>query len=113
MYLALLGVVSIFSGQVVQLSVPTSTNLQAAVVSWNDQIIPYDCVENYCYTIIGVDLDTAPGDYTAESTMFFSDGGERRITHTIKVETHLLLRQIFYKLNLTVFNCFREMCQVK
>ncbi|MGI9308181.1 MAG: M23 family metallopeptidase [Gammaproteobacteria bacterium] len=85
-YLIFLATVSIFPGQVVQLSVPTGSGMQAAVVDWNDQLIPYDCVENYCYTMIGVDLDVAPGDYSAETTMFFADGTERRITHNIQVQ---------------------------
>jgi len=53
-------------GQAVRLSLPDEPGIQRVEVSWQDKTIPYAHVGKEWVAVIGVDLDTKAGAYTAE-----------------------------------------------
>jgi murein DD-endopeptidase MepM/ murein hydrolase activator NlpD len=63
-------------GQALRLSVPDAPGVQSAEIRWQGKTIPYTHVGNDWITVIGVDLDMKPGNYS----------GEIRVTKDGKVE---------------------------
>jgi murein DD-endopeptidase MepM/ murein hydrolase activator NlpD len=58
--------VSAQQGQAVRLSFPDETGIQRAEIHWQGKTIPYVHVGSDWVTVIGVDLDMKPGNYSGE-----------------------------------------------
>ena len=73
-------------GDVVQLNVPHEPGLTGVSVEWNGHEIPFARRAEDWVTLIGVDLDTAPGQYPARMRLEFASAVPRELTETIVVE---------------------------
>jgi len=68
-------------GQVLRLDVPNEPGLEAVIVEWNDQSIPFVQGSDGWFTLVGVDLDASPGEHAAELMWTYRDG---RVRHDIR-----------------------------
>jgi murein DD-endopeptidase MepM/ murein hydrolase activator NlpD len=78
--LALLATLTVIQGHALQLDRPHETGLASVEASWGDRRIPYVRVDDRWLTVIGIDLDTAEGDYPLEVSLHYGDG--RVVTNT-------------------------------
>ena len=53
-------------GQAVRLSLPNEPGVERVEIQWQDKTIPYIRSGAQWATVLGIDLDIKPGDYTAE-----------------------------------------------
>lgn len=74
----LLAAIVVPQGQAVRLSLPDEPGIQSVEIQWQDKVIPYVRVGGKWTTILGVDLDLKPGDYTGEVRVRKSGTVERR-----------------------------------
>jgi murein DD-endopeptidase MepM/ murein hydrolase activator NlpD len=74
-------------GQAVQLSQPNEPGLEAVEVQWGDRTVPYVRRESDWVTVIGIDVDTSPGEYPAEIALEFANGTTTARTDTIEVRS--------------------------
>jgi murein DD-endopeptidase MepM/ murein hydrolase activator NlpD len=73
-------------GEAVQIQVPTEPGLLAVEAAWNDHQIPFVKSNAGWFTVIGVDLDTVPGEHIVELTFAYENGRERRELETVSVQ---------------------------
>ena len=83
----LVAAVVIGQGEALRLQVADEQDLVAVEVDWNDRSIPFVRANESWITIVGVDLDSSPGEHRAEIVMTFADGSERRDSHVLAVES--------------------------
>jgi murein DD-endopeptidase MepM/ murein hydrolase activator NlpD len=86
--IALLASILTFSanqGTVVQLTVPDEPGVKAVEVVWDMKKVPLFLEENAWRTILGVDLDTKPGEHKAEVLFTMTDGRVDRRPAVIQV----------------------------
>jgi len=74
-------------GQAVQLSQPHEPGLEAVEVRWNEHTIPYVRRGSEWVTVVGVDLDTRAGEYSASIELSFADGRTASRSDTIEVRS--------------------------
>ena len=72
-------------GEALQLVYPQETGLISGRVSWMDQMVPMANQGDNWVTIIGVDLDTEPGEYPVAIALNFADGTSRMFTESVEV----------------------------
>jgi len=65
-------------GQAVRLSLPNEPGIERVEIQWQDKTIPYVRVGAQWTTVLGIDLDTKSGDYTAEMRVTKNGSVERR-----------------------------------
>ena len=53
-------------GQAVRLSIPDEPDIESAELVWQDKKIPYTRVGREWITVVGLDLDMKPGNYTGD-----------------------------------------------
>lgn len=53
-------------GQAVRLSIPDEPGIESAQLVWQDKTIPYTRVGREWMTVVGLDLDMKPGNYTGD-----------------------------------------------
>ena len=78
---------TVSQGQAVQLEYPLEPDVVAIAVSWNGNTVPFARGNTGWFTVIGVDLETAPGDYEARITVTTADGPTRTQTRIVEVES--------------------------
>ena len=81
---ALVALVAV-QGQAVQLNQPDEPGLQGVTVAWQDHSIPFVERGDGWVTVIGVDLDIAPGSYEANIERRFADGRVERTAQSLEV----------------------------
>jgi murein DD-endopeptidase MepM/ murein hydrolase activator NlpD len=74
-------------GEAMQLRVPPETGLVAVNAVWNDRRIPFVNNDAEWFTVIGIDLEMAPGEHPAELLFTYADGRERRQVETVTVQS--------------------------
>ena len=74
-------------GQAVQLEYAGEAGLASVHIVWNKRQIPFAQSEDRWFTVVGVDLNTAPGDYPAAVTFTYADGHARTLTETVTVKS--------------------------
>src|SRR5690349_10238805 len=72
-------------GRVVDMTFPDEPGVKSMQVVWNEKKIPVAHVEKKWETIVGVDLDTKPGDHAANVEVTFADGRIDRRPITFQV----------------------------
>lgn len=70
--------VTVNQGQAVRLSLPNQPGIDKAELRWQDKTIPYVRAGSEWVTVLGVDLDMKPGNYTGEIRISRSGGTERQ-----------------------------------
>lgn len=73
-------ILSVAQGDAVRLSYPDRTRIESASVDWQDRNVPMVRSGEAWITVIGADLDVAPGDYPLSATFAYGDG--RRVERT-------------------------------
>jgi murein DD-endopeptidase MepM/ murein hydrolase activator NlpD len=71
-------------GQAIQLEQPDEPGLEAVAVHWHDHAVPFVRRADDWITVIGVDLDIDPGEYSANVELKFVD--DRVETRAQKIE---------------------------
>ncbi|MFL2545796.1 MAG: M23 family metallopeptidase, partial [Candidatus Rariloculaceae bacterium] len=84
--LALLATLTVVQGHALQLHQPHEAGLVSVEVAWSDREIPYLRDADSWFTVIGVDLDTAAGDYPVEISLRYEDGSVLSHTDTLSVQ---------------------------
>ena len=74
-------------GEAIQIQVPSESNLVGVEAVWNDRNVPFAKNDAGWFTVVGVDLATAPGEHVVELTFSYADGRQRRQTETVSVES--------------------------
>ena len=75
-------------GQALELSFPDEPGLAAVEVRWYGHALPFVRRDGRWLTVVGVDLDTAPGDLDAPVTFHYTDGHARVEHEAVKVQSH-------------------------
>jgi len=83
--LAALAALVALQGQAIQLSQPDEPNLQTVTVHWHDSAVPFVKRGESWMTVIGVDLDVAPGNYDVSIERRFADGHLERTAQPLEV----------------------------
>lgn len=73
-------------GQALELTVPHEPGLVAVSASWRGHEMPFARTGERWRTVVGADLELAPGTYRAELELDFADGREQTRTEEIEVE---------------------------
>lgn len=76
-------------GQAVQIEYPQEAGLASIHMVWNDRHIPFTQSGERWFTVIGIDLNTAPGDYSSAVTFAFADGHTRTLVETVTVKSRV------------------------
>ena len=79
--------ITALQGQAVELLIPDQPGLEAASVEWDQRTVPFVRDGDRWLTVIGVDLDSAPGQYAAPVTLHFSDRRSETLSEDIIVES--------------------------
>jgi murein DD-endopeptidase MepM/ murein hydrolase activator NlpD len=74
-------------GEALRMSYADEPALGAVEVRWNGTPVPFARQGEQWFTLIGVDLDAAPGEHTAEVRFTYRDGRERVEREKIRVES--------------------------
>ena len=74
-------------GEAVQLQVPSEPDLVALEAVWNDRRVPFVKNDAGWFTVVGVDLEMAPGEHVAELQFTYADGRIRRELETLNVQS--------------------------
>jgi murein DD-endopeptidase MepM/ murein hydrolase activator NlpD len=77
--LPLLFSITALQGQAVELRIADKPGLAAVETDWKERTVPLIRVDDAWLTVIGIDLDDAPGEYSLPLTLTFADGS--RETH--------------------------------
>lgn len=100
-----IGALAAIQGQAVLVSLPEEPAAVAAELSWQEQRLPMVRHEGEWVALIGIDLDTAAGDYELPISISFEDGTVRNRTQSLTVtrgqypETHLEVAQRYVELS--------------
>ena len=81
----LISIVGAQQGQAVRLSVPDEAGIEAAEIEWQGKTVPYTKIGKEWVSVIGVDLDVQPGDYSAEIRVT-KNGAVEKNTVTVNVK---------------------------
>ena len=76
-------------GQAVQIEYPQEVGLASIHMVWNDRHIPFAQSGERWFTVIGIDLKTAPGNYSGAVTFTFADGHTRTLAETVTVQSRV------------------------
>jgi murein DD-endopeptidase MepM/ murein hydrolase activator NlpD len=80
-------------GQAIRLTLPDEPGIQRVEIQWQDKTVPYVRAGAQWTTVLGVDLDIKPGDYTAEVRVTRNDIVERRsVPITVKAVNYPVQR---------------------
>jgi murein DD-endopeptidase MepM/ murein hydrolase activator NlpD len=82
----LLAALTAFQGQILELYVLHEPGLQAVAVTWDGRDVPFARAGDRWRSVIGVDLDAAPGAHAATIALRFADGRLRNQSESIEVE---------------------------
>ncbi|HEX7079649.1 MAG TPA: M23 family metallopeptidase [Gammaproteobacteria bacterium] len=74
-------------GQAVRLEQPHEPGLEAVHATWDERRVPFVRRGDEWITVLGVDLDAAPGEHAAKIELAFADGRIERRTESIVVES--------------------------
>lgn len=80
-----MAIVSVAQGDAVRIEQPNEAGLQSVEIRWNDRTVPFVADGEGWYTLLGVDLATAPGAHSATVTLRYTDGRTRHLDETIDV----------------------------
>jgi murein DD-endopeptidase MepM/ murein hydrolase activator NlpD len=72
-------------GQALELSYPAEPGLTSIAVRWSGHSVPFVQDGDRWLTVVGVDLDSRPGDHAVDVTFSYSDGRERVVREPIIV----------------------------
>jgi murein DD-endopeptidase MepM/ murein hydrolase activator NlpD len=61
-------------GTVVPLKFPDEAGIRSMELTWETHKVPFARVEKQWETVVGIDLDTKPGDHSGEVAVTFNDG---------------------------------------
>lgn len=92
-------------GSAVQLKIPNEPGLKSVHVLWREKKVPAFRVADTWTTIIGLDLDTKPGEQKAAALLTMDDGRVRRRQITVSVRpkkyptSHLKVAERFTRLS--------------
>jgi murein DD-endopeptidase MepM/ murein hydrolase activator NlpD len=78
-FLVLLAAWTVFQGQALQVELPHEAGIEAATIAWGGRDVPFVRDGDRWLTVIGVDLDVAPGEHPASVSFHYADG--RTQTH--------------------------------
>ena len=81
----LISIVGAQQGQAVRMSVPDEAGIEAAEIEWQGRTVPYTKIGKEWVSVIGVDLDVKPGDYSAEIRVT-KNGAVEKNTVTVNVK---------------------------
>ena len=73
-------------GEALQLRVADEPELRAVYAQWDERRVPFVQRDDGWVTVIGIDLDTVPGEHAAELTREYSDGRNILERQVIQVE---------------------------
>ena len=74
-------------GQAVQFEYAKEAGLASVHIVWNKRQIPFAQSQDGWFTVVGVDLNTAAGNYPAAVTFTYADGHTRTLTETVTVKS--------------------------
>jgi murein DD-endopeptidase MepM/ murein hydrolase activator NlpD len=72
-------------GSAVEVKVPNESGMRSVQVRWRNKTVPAFHADDGWTTILGVDLDVAPGEHRAEALLTMDDGRVDRSDITIRV----------------------------
>ncbi len=72
-------------GSAIQVKVPTEPRLKSVQVIWEEKNVPAFHADDMWTTILGVDLDSNPGEHRADAVLTMDDGHVDRREITIRV----------------------------
>jgi len=81
----LISIVGAQQGQAVRMSVPDEVGIEAAEIQWQGKTVPYTKIGKDWVSVIGIDLDVQPGDYSAEIRVT-KNGAVEKSTVTVNVK---------------------------
>jgi len=74
-------------GQPLELHYPAEPELAGITVRWNGHDVPFARVGERWVTIVGVDLDSSPGDHAVNVTFRYADGRTRVVREPVTVRS--------------------------
>jgi murein DD-endopeptidase MepM/ murein hydrolase activator NlpD len=80
------GLLAAAQGQILELSLPAQPGLVAATVDWQGNKVPFVRDGGYWRSVIGVDLDMAPGLHDAMLELRLEDGSVERRNEQVDVD---------------------------
>ena len=72
-------------GQALEMSFPAEPGLTAVTVLWSGHDVPFVRSGDRWLTIVGVDLDSRPGDHAVDVTFAYEDGHTRVVSEPVMV----------------------------
>jgi murein DD-endopeptidase MepM/ murein hydrolase activator NlpD len=72
-------------GQALEMSFPTEPGLTGMTVRWSGHQVPFIRSGDHWVAIVGVDLDSKPGDHAVDLTYTYEDGRTRVVREPVQV----------------------------
>src|SRR5437660_9959628 len=72
-------------GSAVRVNLPDERGVKSVQVAWRETTVPAFHTGNMCTTILGIDLDTSPGQHKTEALLTMEDGRVERREVTIDI----------------------------
>jgi len=79
-------VVSANQGTAVQLNFPNEPGVKSVDITWNNKKVPAFQIEDRWTAILGVDLDTKPGNHPADALFTMEDGSVQKREAVVEVQ---------------------------
>src|SRR5215469_8217396 len=73
-------------GSIALVKFPGEPGINSMVLTWNEKHIPFARVADQWETVVGVDVDTKPGDYEGQVDVTLADGKVEKRPVTFHVE---------------------------
>jgi murein DD-endopeptidase MepM/ murein hydrolase activator NlpD len=92
-------------GKAVQLTFPHEPGIKSLELRWQGKTVPFILTQDNWVTVVGVDLDTKPGDHPSDMLVTMNDGRRETRAATIQVRstrfptTELKVEERFVQLN--------------
>ena len=74
-------------GQALELHYPTEPGLTGVAVRWSGHAVPFVRHGDQWLTVVGVDLDSRPGEHAVDVTFSYADGRTRVIREPVTVSS--------------------------
>lgn len=81
-----LSVITANQGNAVRLTFPDESGVKSVEMDWQKKKVPFVHLQDMWITVIGVDLDVKPGEYTTDVTFKMQDGRVDKRETLIKVQ---------------------------
>ena len=82
----MLSIFLVSQGDALLVEYPDKVGIERVVIKWRGENVPFSRIDESWVTVIGADIDTAPGDHNATVSFYFEDGRSDERHEIVRVE---------------------------